>query len=80
MDAPVQYTDTISPVCLVPNCLKDDNEQEVTAMGWGKTKSGGMNSDFLRYAQLSTVTNAKCQEAHFDDIYDDQSVCAYKAG
>jgi hypothetical protein len=79
MDAPVQYTETISPVCLVPDCINDENEQEVTAMGWGTTKFRGTFSDFLRTAEFTTVPNNKCRET-YKDLVDNQMLCAYKEG
>ena len=79
MDSPVEYTDSISPVCLVPNCLNDENEQEVTAMGWGDTKFNGSASDYLRSAEFTTVPNDKCRETH-SDLIDSQMLCSYREG
>jgi hypothetical protein len=75
MDAPVEYTDTISPVCLVPDCLNDDNEQQVTAMGWGNTEFEGNASDFLRFADFTTVPNDKCRVIHSNLV--SSQLCAY---
>ena len=80
MDSPVEYTDTISPVCLVPDCLNDENEQEVTTMGWGDPKSYGKNSDDLRFAELSTVPRVKCEKIHGENFVADQMLCVYKEG
>jgi hypothetical protein len=80
MDSPVEYTDSISPVCLVPDCLNDENEQEVTAMGWGTTQSEGGTADYLRFAELSTVPRAKCEKVHGEKFMADQMICAYKEG
>jgi hypothetical protein len=79
MDTPVEYTDSISPVCLVPDCLNDENEQEVTAMGWGTTQSEGVTADYLRTAGFTTVPNDKCRETH-SNLVDNQMLCAYKEG
>jgi hypothetical protein len=76
----VEYTDTISPVCLVPNCLNDDSGQAVIAMGWGDTTDGGSNSDYLRHAQLSTVPLSKCSRKWGGSIDSTQMLCAFKEG
>ena len=76
----MEYTETISPVCLVPDCLNDDDEQEVTAMGWGKTKFEGNTSDVLRSAGFTTVPNDKCQESYSEEMIDSSQFCAYTEG
>jgi hypothetical protein len=65
---------------MVPNCLNDDSGQAVIAMGWGDTTDGGVNSDYLRFAQLSTVPFAKCQRKWGDGIDSNQMLCAFKEG
>ncbi len=76
----MEYTDNISPVCLVPKCFEDDENQEVIAMGWGNTKYKGDNSDYLRHAYLSTVPFAKCQRKWDGEVDEDMMLCAYKKG
>ncbi|EFX87196.1 hypothetical protein DAPPUDRAFT_33661, partial [Daphnia pulex] len=80
LSSPVEYTDTISPVCLVPSCLNDDSGQAVIAMGWGDTTDGGSNSDYLRHAQLSTVPPSKCSRKWGGGIDSTRMLCAYKEG
>lgn len=76
----MEYTDTISPVCLVPNCLNDDSGQAVIAMGWGDTTDGGKDSDYLRHAELSTVSDAKCRRGHGRFFDGEHMFCAFKEG
>ncbi len=64
----------------MPSCLNDDDEQEVTAMGWGHTQFNGSASDYLKSARLSTVPNAKCKETYKNSLVEDQMLCAYKEG
>ncbi|KAK4011475.1 hypothetical protein OUZ56_020592 [Daphnia magna] len=40
LESPVEYTDTIQPICLSPTCLVTDG-METIAMGWGHTKYEG---------------------------------------
>ncbi|EFX87193.1 hypothetical protein DAPPUDRAFT_312667 [Daphnia pulex] len=80
LSSPVEYTDTISPVCLVPSCLNDESGQAVIAMGWGHTTAGGSNSDYLRFAQLSTVSDAKCRKSHGRFFNGEHMFCAFKEG
>ncbi|EFX87191.1 hypothetical protein DAPPUDRAFT_97393 [Daphnia pulex] len=79
MDSPVEYTDTISPVCLVPDCFDDNSGQSLIALGWAippddelKTK----NTDFLGFVRLSTLPITKC---YTSDVPDDQvlHICAH---
>lgn len=80
LSSPVEYTDTISPVCLVPECFDDDGNRQAIAMGWGHTQSGGLNSDYLRHAFLSTVPFSKCQKKYGDKIDETKMLCAFKKG
>jgi hypothetical protein len=54
MDSPVEYTDTISPVCLVPDCFDDDSGQSVIAMGWDSP------NDQLGFMRFSTLPFTTC--------------------
>ncbi|XP_046643309.1 chymotrypsin-1-like [Daphnia pulicaria] len=80
LSSPVEYTDTISPICLVPNCLNDESGQAVIAMGWGDTTDGGKDSDYLRHAELSTVSDAKCRRGHGRFFDGEHMFCAFKEG
>lgn len=77
LESPVEYTDTIQPICLSPTCLATDG-MEAIGMGWGYIKSGGPDSEYLRHAVLPVVSNKECQATYGekDDILDTM-LCAY---
>ncbi|EFX87197.1 hypothetical protein DAPPUDRAFT_236061 [Daphnia pulex] len=79
MDSPVEYSDTISPVCLVPDCFDDDSGQSVIATGWKypphsyelETKLKA----FVGFVRLSTLLMEKC---YAKDVHGnpDKTLCA----
>ncbi|XP_046643306.1 chymotrypsin-1-like isoform X3 [Daphnia pulicaria] len=79
LDSPVDYTDNVSPICLVPSCF-DGDDQTVTAMGWGHLQSDGENSHVLRHADLTVVNNDQCKEQVNDGGLPDSALCAYAEG
>ncbi|XP_046457804.1 glucanase inhibitor protein 3-like [Daphnia pulex] len=74
MDSPVEYTDTISPVCLAPDCF-DESGQSVIAMAYQhdphelETK----NTDFLKFVRLSMLPMTNC---YVKDV--EFMLCAYQ--
>ncbi|XP_046457798.1 trypsin alpha-4-like [Daphnia pulex] len=79
LDSAVDYTENVSPICLVPKCFNGD-EKTVTAMGWGHLQSDGENSHVLRHADLSVVNNNRCKEEVDDGDLPDSALCAYAEG
>ena len=80
LESPVEYTKTISPICLPPACFVGDNTIAI-GMGWGNTKSDRKNSEFLRHANLKIVSNVDCQAIFKeDDNIVDHMMCAYAHG
>ncbi len=78
LESPVEFTETISPVCLAPKCMNVKFVgRSVMAMGWGDTKENGTVSNFLRSASFDVISNAKCSE-HYD--LENHMFCAYKEG
>lgn len=79
LESPVEFTETISPVCLPQKCMDVKFVgRSVTAMGWGDTKEKGTNSDYLRSASFNVISKAKCSQ-HYDDLAD-HMFCTYKEG
>lgn len=83
MDSPVEYTDTISPVCLVPDCFDDDSGQSVIAMGWEYSprphEIETKNSAFLGLVRLSTLPMTTCLTKDADGNHnEDLELCAQK--
>jgi hypothetical protein len=74
MDSPVEYTDTISPVCLAPDCF-DESGQSVIAMAYQHNphKLETKNNDFLEFMRLSTLPMTNC---YVKDV--DFMLCAYQ--
>ncbi|XP_032782335.2 trypsin-2 isoform X1 [Daphnia magna] len=77
LESPVEYTDTIQPICLSPTCLVTDG-METIGMGWGHTKYEGKASEYLRHAVIPVVSNEECQAIYGkkDNIIDTM-LCAY---
>ncbi|EFX87139.1 hypothetical protein DAPPUDRAFT_307160 [Daphnia pulex] len=79
LESPVEFTETISPVCLPQKCMNVKFVgRSVMAMGWGDTKENGNHSDFLRSASFDVISKAKCSR-HYDDLAD-HMFCTYKEG
>jgi hypothetical protein len=79
LESPVEFTETISPVCLPQKCMDVKfTGRSVTAMGWGLTKENGTVSDYLRSASFNVISKAKCSK-HYDDLTD-HMFCTYKEG
>lgn len=79
LDSAVEYTENVSPICLVPKCFNGD-KKTVTAMGWGHLQSDGENSHVLRHADMSVVNNNRCKEEVDDEDLPDSALCAYAEG
>jgi hypothetical protein len=80
LESPVEYTKTISPICLPPACFVGDNTIAI-GMGWGNTKSDRKNSEVLRHANLKIVSNEDCQAVYKeDDDITDHLMWAYAHG
>jgi hypothetical protein len=79
LESPVEFTETISPVCLPSKCMDVNFDgRSVTAMGWGHTKEKGVESDYLRSASLDVIPNKICEKTN--DALIDSEFCAYKEG
>ncbi len=61
LESPVEFTETISPVCLPQKCMDVKfTGRSVTAMGWGLTKENGTVSDYLRSASFNVIYHMFC--------------------
>ncbi|KAI9553936.1 hypothetical protein GHT06_019207 [Daphnia sinensis] len=82
LETPVEYSETISPVCL-PSADSDDKyvDRDVTIIGWGSPIEGGFQSHVLRQVTVQVMSNAKCQKfyAGKDKIFD-HMMCAAAPG
>ncbi|XP_046457802.1 clotting factor G beta subunit-like [Daphnia pulex] len=83
MDSPVEYADTISPICLVPDCFDDDSGQSVIAMGWEYSprphEIDTKNSAFLGLVRLSTLPMKTCLTKDVDGNHNENlELCAQK--
>lgn len=66
LSRPVQFDDSIQPICLPnPTEAYDDNLAEVT--GWGQLGGTMGTSTILQTVNVTTMTNKKCQEL-FDTL------------
>jgi hypothetical protein len=82
MASSVEFTETISPVCLPP---QETNDQYVGKLaivkGWGSTGEEENASNHLLHGVLSIISNSVCQK-----IYTGSSkitthmMCAYRRG
>jgi len=54
----------------------EKKSQDLTAAGWGTTKSGGKTAKILRYVHLPYVSLADCKKAMGSGSIFDSSVCA----
>ncbi|EFX87194.1 hypothetical protein DAPPUDRAFT_97391 [Daphnia pulex] len=82
MDSPVEYTDTISPVCLVPDCFDDDSGQSVIAMGWNYPphphEIETIHPISLGFMRLSTLPIGKCYDEDVKELFQTEALCAQK--
>lgn len=79
----MEYTDTISPICLVPDCLNDESGQSLIAMGWVYSprphEIETNNSAFLGLVRLSTLPMKTCITKDVGGSYNENlELCAQK--
>ena len=86
MASSVEFTETISPVCLPP---QETNDQYVGKLaivkGWGATGWEENGSNHLLHGVLSIISNSVCQKIYIKDKYFNQKIpthmiCAYRRG
>jgi hypothetical protein len=78
MASSVEFTETISPVCLPP---QETNDQYVGKLaivkGWGATGEGENGSDYLLHGVLSIISNSVCQKIYKIPTH---MMCTYRRG
>ncbi|CAH1369791.1 hypothetical protein MTP99_011199 [Tenebrio molitor] len=71
---PVEYTDYVTQIYAMPT-FSLQNGATAVAIGWGQTSDEESSlSNELRYADLTTVSNAECQQIYGNQITDNM-VC-----
>lgn len=73
---PVQFTDDIRPICL-PIKGSDYEGRTVKVSGWGRVKSDGGSSRYLRQANLRSMPYESCKRTKIGSHLDDKMICAY---
>merc|ERR1712130_656760 len=59
---PVQFSDSVAPVCLPPSSSSNYDGATATATGWGTLSSGGSLSSILQEVDLTVLTNSECSQ------------------
>ncbi|KAH8254465.1 hypothetical protein KR032_010205 [Drosophila birchii] len=78
----VQYTDNISPICVLlrPSVLNlEDYIVKFSVYGWGKTELG-QSSRFLRKTTLYNLNRTACAEQYPDASIDRDHICGQRSG
>jgi len=60
---PVQFSDSVAPVCLPPSSSSNYDGATATATGWGTLSSGGSRPSILQEVDLTVLTNGECTRA-----------------
>ena len=82
MASSVEFTETISPVCLPP---QETNDQYVGKLaivkGWGATGEEENGSNHLLHGVLSIISNLVCQKIYTgSNKITTHMMCAYRRG
>lgn len=68
LDSPIDYTSTISPVCLPPSDSSDQyTDKEAAVIGWGAIREGGGQPSVLQQVTVQIMTNDKCKNMYGSD-------------
>ncbi|EFX79747.1 hypothetical protein DAPPUDRAFT_304284 [Daphnia pulex] len=80
LESPVNFTNTISPVCLPPIHLADQYAyRDAVTIGWGRTVENGTQPNVLQQVTIRTITNNECSSTFRGVILSgitDQMLCA----
>jgi len=84
LDSPIQFSSTMSPVCL-PNSATSDKyaNQEAAVIGWGAIKEGGSQPSVLQQVTVRIQTNDECKKNYGNDAPGgivDHFLCAANPG
>jgi len=60
LSQPVQFSDSVAPVCLPPSSSTSYDGATATATGWGTLSSGGSQPSILQEVDLTVLTKAQC--------------------
>ncbi|XP_011497937.1 PREDICTED: transmembrane protease serine 6-like [Ceratosolen solmsi marchali] len=72
----VEFTDNIKPVCL-PTPGSNYEGHQVKVSGWGRIKSNGGASRYLRQANLRILPYDLCKQTKIGPHLDEKMLCAY---
>ncbi|KAJ9579980.1 hypothetical protein L9F63_004363 [Diploptera punctata] len=76
---PIQYTDSIKPVCL-PDPASDYTNLTGMITGWGRTAQNGKPSRYLRNAGVKIIPQEACKNTTVGEKITDTMLCAYEFG
>ncbi|XP_068234025.1 trypsin-1-like [Palaemon carinicauda] len=75
----LELTNAIKPICL-PHSTNQYEETVAIVSGWGLLKVGGSQPSVLQQVNVTTMTNAKCQESSNNRNITSNMLCAADAG
>ena len=62
LSSPLTFSSTIAPVCLPASTQSLYTGQVATVTGWGLTSSGGSQASTLQEAEVTVLSNEKCND------------------
>jgi len=65
---PLTFRKEVRPVCLPDLPGSSYDNVLATVSGWGALQSGGSSPDELREVNVTTITNAECNQDYFGDV------------
>merc|ERR1712130_718766 len=60
---PVEFSDSVAPVCLPASSSSNYDGATATATGWGTLSSGGSQPSILQEVDLTVLTNSQCTQS-----------------
>ncbi|XP_045496319.1 transmembrane protease serine 11D-like isoform X1 [Colias croceus] len=79
LDAPVQFSDTIVPICL-PKPGQDFSNRVGTIVGWGRVGVEKTSSKVLLKASLRILTDEECMKSKLSQHLKPTMMCAFSKG
>ena len=76
---PVTFTSKVSPACLPADLSSTYTDVLATVTGWGTLRSKGPSPNVLQEADVTVMSNAKCNRA-YRGIISSNMVCAADSG
>ena len=76
---PVTFTNKVSPACLPTDLSSTYTDVLATVTGWGRLRSKGPSPNTLQEADVTVMSNAKCNRAYRGTISSNM-ICAADSG